>query len=636
MIMRLSLFSRLSLFFVTLLAAAPAVAQSTGGVFSPLDLPAPSSMRTAAGRPGPDYWQQRVDYTIEVSLDPASQVLRGKEIIRYQNNSPHPLPYLWLHVEQNMCAEGSVSNTLKQPPLMFLGSVFDYTCQGHVGGMTLRRVTVELAEAEYSVFGTTMRIDLARVLAPGEAVRLDIEWEFVIPPYGMARMGRDGTLYEIAQWYPRLAVYDDVSGWNHEPYIGAGEFYLEYGDFDVKITIPREYVVVATGELRNAPEVLTGEQRRRIARVLETGETLAIIAADEAGRPERTRPTTTGPMTWHFQAKDVRDFAFAASPEFRWDATSYDGKLIQTLYRPKATKWEEAIRMAYESIKYFSEQWYPYPYPHATTVEGLIEGMEYPMLTFVPDSPTREDLHWVLAHEFGHEWFPMLVGSNERLYPWMDEGFNVFIDLEGAARYFDGTPYGESIEWNPLALYPENAVAGKELPLSLPPAEQNNLFWAAYNKPALMLQLLRHEILGKERFDAAFRAYIDAWKNRHPTPSDFFRLMEDHAGMNLDWFWRNWVYTAARLDQAVVSLTAERSGETVLVLENKGEMVLPLELKVEFADGSSDVMRFPVEMWNQGPRFTYRFSATRAVRRVTIDPRERYPDSARANNTRAR
>jgi aminopeptidase N len=261
-------------------------------------------------------------------------------------------------------------------------------------------------------------------------------------------------------------------------------------------------------------------------------------------------------------------------------------------------------------------------------VEGPIQGMEYPMLTFVPNSPTREDLQWVLSHEFGHEWFPMVVGSNERLYPWMDEGFNTFIDLTGAARYFAGTPYGDSIEVHPLHLYRDHAVAGSEQPLMIRPVEGKDLFWTAYQKPALMLQILRHEVLGKERFDPAFRAYIRAWAYKHPSPADFFRIMRDASGMDLDWFWRDWIYTTARLDQAVDSLGTEK-----IFLSNRGTMTLPLEMDLTYQDGSTERVKLPVEMWNLGPRFAYPLKSGKTVTQVVLDPRQALPDVERGNNS---
>jgi hypothetical protein len=600
--------------------------------FRPLDLPAPNSYRNAAGRPGPDYWQQRVDYTIRASLDVEKHELEGFGTVRYTNHSPDTLTLLWVHLEQNMCAPNSVTNQLNQPPLLFLDSVFDFSCKGFEGGISIERLQAGGRDLPHAIYNTTMRVDLPEPLAPGATLSFEVDWRFTVPPYGGARMGRDGPLYEIAQWYPRVAVYDDVRGWNNEPYIGATEFYLEYGDFDVTLLLPVSYVAVATGELQNAEQVLTPTQQERLARARRSETPVAIIEESEAGNAGRTRPEGVGRLPWHFKATKVRDFAFAASPNFRWDAAGWNGVLVQALYRTSAKKWEEAVRMGVHAIKTFSEMWHPYPYPHATTVEGPIEGMEYPMLTFVPNNPRVEDLHWVLAHEFGHEWFPMLVGSNERLYPWMDEGFNTFMDLYVAASYYPGTPYGKSIEWNPLAIYPENAIPGDEQPLITRPVEQYNLFWTSYQKPALMLQLLRHEVLGLERFDAAFRAYIQTWANKHPTPADFFRIMRDVSGMDLDWFWRGWVMTAARLDQAVLGFEPRPDGGTHVILYNKADMVMPLELAVVYVDGSSQTFRLPVEMWNQGPRFTYRLPGTKPVRSVEIDPRRRMPDEDRTNN----
>jgi hypothetical protein len=289
--------------------------------------------------------------------------------------------------------------------------------------------------------------------------------------------------------------------------------------------------------------------------------------------------------------------------------------------------------MAVTAISFFSDQWYRYPYSHATTVEGPIEGMEYPMLTFVPDSPTREDLQWALSHEFGHEWFPMIVGSNERLYPWMDEGFNTFIDLGGAARYFAGTPYGDSIGVHALHLYPEHAVPGQEQPMITNPIQSRDLFWTGYQKPALMLQLLRLEVLGRERFDPAFREYIRTWAFRHPAPADFFRIMRDQSGMDLDWFWREWIYTTARLDQAVDSVGPRNGGGTNVYLSNRGAMVMPAELAITRADGSRSLVHLPVEMWNLGGEFTYRLPPGATVTRVEVDPRGALPDTDRRNNT---
>jgi hypothetical protein len=577
------------------------------------------------------YWQQRVDYRIDATLDVQRNELRGRETIHYVNNSPDTLNYLWLHVEQNICAPGSIASKLNQPPLVFQESAFDFSCKGFRGGLALQPVTSAGKTLRTMVDGTIMRVDLASPLAPKSTVDLEIGWSFLVPPYGAGRMGTDGPLYQMAQWYPRLAVYDDVRGWNHEPYIGAGEFYLEYGHFDVTLNVPANYIVAATGRLLNPEQVLTATQRERLARALRSDTPIAVITAGEVGQPS-SRPTTTGTLTWRFSADNVRDFAFGAAPNWRWDASGYDGILINTLYRSSAPLWTESNRMGRAAIKHFSEQWFRYPYPHATTVEGPIEGMEYPMLTFVPKGTSREDLHWVLSHEFGHEWFPMVVGSNERLYPWMDEGFNTFIDIEGAEQYFAGTTYADTVRLTPLHLHPAHSRPGDEQPLISRPIEVRDLFWGGYRKPALMLQLLRFEVLGRERFDAALREYTRVWAFKHPTPADFFRMMRDASGVELDWFWRGWIYTTARLDQAVDAITAGDNNTWSVRLSNRGQMVMPAELRLTFADGTSETVKLPVDMWNFGNTFVYRVPGNRRVVGAQLDPRGVYPDTDRSNN----
>lgn len=607
--------------------------------FRPLALPAPNDVRTGAGRPGVHYWQQQVNYFLNGALDPQKNEVRGRETIHYVNKSPDALPYLWMFVEQNLCTPNSITNILNQPPLVFLNSSFDFSCQGFAGGLTLDNFTIGGAKPKYTIYGTTMRVDLASPLASGASIDLELQWHFGVPEQGGGRMGHDGSLYEIAQWYPRMCVYDDVHGWNHEPYIGAGEFYLEYGNFDVRLTVPREYIVAATGDLKNADSVLTPTQRARLTAARASATPVAIITREEASNLAMTRPGvptpapgSLRPLTWHFHADSVRDFAFAAGPGMQWDASGYNNILIESLYRPKADKWGEVNRMGREAIKFFSEQWFPYPYSHATTIEGPIEGMEYPMLTFTPNSPTREEQQWVIAHEFGHEWFPMVVGSNERLYPWMDEGFNTFIDLGNAAKYFGGTRYGDTIEVHPLHLYADHAKPGDEQPLIENPTEVRDLFWGGYQKPALMMQMLRGEVLGRDRFDNAFREYIRTWAFKHPTPADFFRLMRDNAGMDLDWFWRDWIYTTSRLDQSIDSVSARPDGGSNIYLSNRQTMVMPATLSLNFEDGALSVVRLPVEMWNLGDHFVYQVPQKTRVTSAVLDPNKALPDIDRANN----
>jgi hypothetical protein len=615
-----------SLIAQELRVATPASAGWAGpSPFRQLDLPAPSALRTGAGRPGPGYWQQRVDYTIRARLDVTTHVLEGSERISYVNNSPGRLDYLWLQLDGNICGPESVAKLIQLPPLVFGDGVFDFTCSG--SGVRVSRVESAGRPLSFKIHDTTMRIDLPTAIEPGGELEFEIDWSWEIPDQGFARMGRDGTLYQVAAWYPRLMVYDDLSGWNIEPFIGPGEFYLEYGDFDVELSVPASYLVTATGELLNPEDVLTAEQRSRLARARSSEAPVAVVTAEEARANAERSPS--GTRTWHFRAEDVRDFAFAAAPDFRWDATYWDGILIQTFYRPEALPWEEAIRMSHQTIRYYSERMARYPYPHATTVEGPIGGMEYPMITFVPSTEVREDLYFVLTHEFGHEWFPMMVGSNERVHVWMDEGFNTFNNIGAVKDYFAGQPYADTVVTHLHNLHAIHSVPGKEQPISLPPAEQRDLYWTAYQKPALMMHLLRTEVLGEERFDRAFAEYVAAWTGKHPSPADFFHMMEDGSGMDLDWFWRGWLYSTSRLDQAISDVSEEADGSAIHI-HSLGAMVMPAELRISWADGSTETVHLPVEMWYQGPKFVYR--ARGRVTAAEVDPRGVYPDDDRENN----
>ena len=536
-----------------------------------------------------------------------------------------------MQIEQNIFAANSITYQLNQPPLMFAGgAVFDFTGKGFIGGITIDKLTAGGRPPNRTEYGTMMRVELPSPLRPDSAVTVDVDWHFTVPPYGGGRMGRVGSrFYEIGQWYPRLVVYDDVHGWNPLPYIGAGEFYLEYGDFDVSLTLPAGFLVAATGTLVNPGAVWTAEQRARLARARTSPERVQIITKAEA--TDNGQRTTPGTKTWRYTAGNVRDFAWAAGPDLRWDASGWNGILIETYYHPNAAPWEEANKMARYTIQHFSETWGQYPWPHATTVEGLIEGMEYPMITFVPSIEKREDQYWVLMHEFGHEWFPMMVGSDERRYPWMDEGFNTFIDYGAAEGYFQGTTYGDTVRRELLSDYQVSAQPGHEQPLIDKPVEQRDLAWAAYQKPALMLTLLRDAVLGRETFERAMREYVRRWKFKHPQPADFFRTIENVSGRDLDWFWREWVFTTARLDQAIDSVTT-RSDSAYIFLSNRAQMVMPVTLELRLADGSSERRQLPIEMWNLGDRFTARVATPKALVGVVLDPAGIYPDINRANN----
>ncbi len=538
-------------------AALPALPPQGGDTspFRRLDLPAPSSSRTGAGAPGPGYWQQRVDYVIRAMLDTAKHTLAGRETIRYSNRSPDTLRYVWIQLDQNIYRTDSRGSVMNPPGARFAGA-------GFVGGYVIDELTAVRRSAgggrpdtkvplATTLNGTVMRLDLDRPLAPGAAATFEIAYHFQIPEHGSDRMGREqfpeGWLYTLGQWYPRLAVYDDVRGWNTEQYLGQGEFYLEYGDFDVAITVPRSFVVVATGTLLNAVEVLTTAERARLAQALRSDSTVPIIAKTEVGQPS-TRPLGRGPtLTWHFSAKNVRDVAWAAAPNFIWDASGWEGILIQSLYPPEANAdWQNSTAYSRHTIRHYSEKWLHYPYPVATNVAGPVGGMEYPMIVFCGDRSGGRGLFSVTTHELGHQWFPMIVGSNERLYAWMDEGFNTFINIYSGMTYYHDTleGRGEARQWARFA------ATGRDEASMLPPDRVDGplLGQAAYNKPATGLYLLRqHIVADTARFDAAFREYIRRWAFKHPTPADFFRSMEDGLGEDLSWFWRGWFYTTRTL-----------------------------------------------------------------------------------------
>ena len=601
--------------------------------FRALPLPPPTAVRGASGAPGRGYWQQRADYTLEATLDTATNVLRGRGRIYYVNRSPDALPFVWVQLDQNLFAPGSVSSTLNQPPLLFAGGVvFDFSGKGFVGGITIDRFATAGRPLTTKVYGTMMRVELAQPLAPGLGITFDVAWHFPIPPYGGGRMGRVGSrFYELGQWYPRMAVYDDVHGWNTLPFLGAGEFYLEYGDFDVSLTVPAGFVVTATGALANPTVVRSAQERARLSRAFTTpGQVVSVITRQEAAA-NATRKVP-GTRTWRFTASNVRDFAWAAGSGLRWDASTWEGILVQTFYHADATPLEEANTMLKFALRQFSNTLGQYPWPQISAVEGLVEGMEYPMVIFCPSLQKREDQFWILTHELGHEWFPMQAGSDERRYPWMDEGFNTFADYDIAEQFFKGSAYGDTVRRELLTAYTVNATPGNEQPMITKPDEVRQLYWNAYQKPALMLSILRDAVVGRDEFNRAFREYHRRWKGKHPQPADFFRSLSDATGRDLDWFWRNWIYTTARLDQAVDEVRRE-GDSTFIVLSNRGQMVLPVQLELRYGDGTTERRDLPVEMWALGSKFRYRIAGPKQVVGVVIDPRRVYPDIARDNNS---
>ncbi|HEY0777308.1 MAG TPA: M1 family metallopeptidase, partial [Gemmatirosa sp.] len=481
-------------------------------IFAPLnEVAPPNAFRDASGAPGARYWQNRADYDIRATLDTGAKTLAGELRLRYTNHSPDTLRFVWMQVEQNAFTDSSL-NAYVYPQASRFGA------RGFEGGDVVTRfdqVTQGGARRALStrVAGTVMKVDLAEPLAPGRQTTFDVAWHFRIPEHGADRMGREGSLYELAQWYPRVCVYDDVRGWNVEPYLGQGEFYLEYGDFTYAVTLPAGYVVAGTGTLENPRDVLTPAEIGRLARAHTSATPVAITTLDEL-RSGAARPRTSGTLTWRFAAHNVRDVAWTASPEYLWDASSWEGILAQAYYRPSAAElWRDAADQSRMSIQEYSERWYRYPYPQISAVEGPVSGMEYPMLAMEARSSDKYDLYNVVTHEIGHNWFPMIVGSNERVHMWQDEGFNTFINLFSEARRYPERGDQLKRAAQERAEVQGAMAAGFDRPVDVPPDRINPqlLGLAAYVKPSVALQTLRQEILGPAAFDDAFRTYIRRW-----------------------------------------------------------------------------------------------------------------------------
>jgi hypothetical protein len=589
--------------------------------------PGPNEYRSASGEPGPSYWQQRADYAIAATLDTAAKRVSGTVRIRYTNNSPDTLRFVWLQLDQNLYRPGS-----KGSVLFPAGS--RWGVRGFEGGYALSQTTVDGTDVQPHVDDTMMRLDLPRPLAPrGAQLVISLTFSFTVPEHGSDRMGRDGTLYEMAQWYPRMAVYDDVRGWNTDPYLGQGEFYLEYGDIDYAITAPAGYTIAGSGVLQNPDDVLTVAQRDRLAAAAKSAEQVPIISRSEAvARP------TSGTKTWRFRAERVRDVAWAGAPDFRWDATSWNGVLCQAFFQQERTKgaWDKGAEMTQWTIRTYSELWYPYPYPQATSVAGPIAGMEYPMFVMVEYGSNGDpnSVFGTIDHEHGHEWFPMLVGSNERRYAWQDEGFNTFINAFSNERRYPGTSaYEENVSaWRHVA------TAGIESPLMTAPDQIDPaaLGAIAYEKPAVALLTLRNHVLGPATFDRAFREYTRRWAFKHPTPGDFFRTMENVSGQDLGWFWRGWWYSTAKLDLALVNVETRDEGAArtvTLEIARRTEMIFPPAVRLKYADGSTEDLHFPVNVWTHGASVSLTAPARGRVVGARLWPDSSVPDWNAANDS---
>ena len=604
--------------------------------------------RSESGAPGPAYWQQRVSYRIRAELDPATAEIRGSERIVYHNRAPHALPSLVLNLYQNVFAPGVPRN--RYVPVT--GGVM--LSRVAVGGEPLAehpvsriRVTGEpaaTAPVGYAVQGTLARLRLPHPLAPGDSLVLEIDWSHRVPPAPSFRTGWEdalgGRAFQVAQWYPQIAVYDDVDGWDATPYLGDGEFYLEYGDFDVALTLPAGWIVGATGTLLNPEEVLTPTTLERLAGAARSDTTVRVVSGSDLSLSPATLAGANGKLTWRFRAENVRDFAFATSDRYVWDATlalvPAEGGgtrpiVVHALYRSGAPHWTNAARYGRHAIELLSRRLPSVLVGEMVIAEGPIGGMEYPGLAFIGRPGTEESLYGVIAHEVAvHQWFPMLVGQNEAAYAWMDEGLTTYYEAVAYDDYFR-TDDGHAAD---LAAYLAVAGAETEVPLSrhtdlVTPYGARTV--AAYSKPGILMRSLR-SVVGEETFDRAMRVYVAEWMRRHPTPWDFYATFEREAGRDLDWFFTPWWTGTGVLDHAIESVAPADGGVRVTVAD-RGEIRMPARVMATLPDGRSVRAEIPVESWLSGARTATVLLPTRGLPvRVELDPERAFPDVERGND----
>ena len=559
-------------------------------------LPTPNAFRTASGAPGPEYWQNRADHRIEVRLDDEGHRIEGFEEVVYSNESPDTLTYLWMQLEPNRYAKGSQALLSDSGPDLRqeqgVGFLRELEANRNwTGGVTIESVDDAAGDPlPHTIVGTMMRIDLPKPLGPGQTIEFSIRWHH---PMREKRQGRGRSLYEwfpedgnalylVSKWFPRMCAYTDATGWQHKQFLGRGEFTLEFGDYEVAIDVPETYVVAATGELENADEVLTVAQRERLAQARDADRPIHVVSPEEAlaneARDRELRDAgTRGRRTWRFAAENVRDFAWAASPKFIWDAfgvavpgrddpESGERSTMCMSFWPSAAEplWSQySTQSVAHGIEVYSDVAYPYPYPTAISVNGPVGGMEYPMITFNGPRPekdgtwsegTQKGLVKVIIHEVGHFWFPMIINSDERQWTWMDEGLNTFVQRLAERRWDERWTRGRG---EPQAIVPF-MISEDQRPIMTNSESVIQFGNNAYAKPAAALNILRETVMGRELFDFAFREYCRRWAFKRPMPADFFRTMEDASGVDLDWFWRGWFYSTEHVDVGIEKVTAFR------------------------------------------------------------------------------
>lgn len=681
-------------------------------------LPTPNTYRTASGAPGKDYWQQRADYKIELTLDDVKQQIEGTEAITYFNQSPDPLDYLWLQLDQNFRAQDSetplvteyfMKDSVSAKELFTIHNNFD-------GGFRIDKVLDEAGQPlAYFINKTMMRINLEQPLLPGAQMTFQVDWHYKINDR-MSLGGRSGYeyfpkddnySYTIAQFYPRMAVYDDVEGWQNKQFLGRGEFALSFGNFEVAMTVPEDFIVGATGTLQNPKDVLTSKEQLRFEKAKHSFEDPVIIVTQEEAIQKEAHKKR-GKATWTFKADSVRDFAFAASRKYIWDAMAVDlngKKSLAMSYYPKEGNplWEShSTRAVRQTLITYSRHTIDYPYPVAISVHAASVGMEYPMICFnfgrpEADGTYTDETKWrmisVIIHEVGHNFFPMIINSDERQWTWMDEGLDSFVQSIATKEYDADFPVGRGA---PEQIIPYMSGEQGLLRPIMTNSEQILQFGNnAYAKPATALSILRETVMGPELFDYAFKKYAERWAFKSPSPADFFRTMEDASAIDLDWFWRGWFYTTDYVDIGVEEVKHYRmqteeeglekrqiSGEDKKLnteqkrfteevntfvfknteakeyrefknkfneieikegfadqnfyevkLANKGGLVMPVIIEWSYADGSTEREKLPAEIWRKNEKeVTKVFVKSKEVVGIVIDPNKETADADTGNN----
>jgi len=604
-----------------------------------------TTTRSASGKPGAEYWQNRADYQLTAKLNEETNEIVGTDVITYTNNSPDSMSFLWMYLDQNLFETNSRGNAV----IPITGSRNGAQGQIFDGGQKIKSVKIfkgsKGIDAKYLITDTRMQVFLPEELkAKGGSVKIKIEFSYISPNEGSDRTGvletENGKIFTIAQWYPRMCVYDDIRGWNTNPYLGASEFYLEYGNFDINITAPANHIVVCSGELLNSKEVYSSEEQKRLEKAKQSDETVIIRSAEEVNKLKNVSSNTT--KTWHFKLTNARDVSWASSAAFILDGARINlpsGKksLALSVYPVESAgndAWGRSTEYVKHSIENYSKRWLEYTYPVATNVAGNEGGMEYPGIVFCGWESKGQSLWGVTDHEFGHNWFPMIVGSNERLYGWMDEGFNTFINSLSSVDFNNGE-YKEGPD--DLHQRAEMLTNSKlETIMSSPDnMKEANIGVLCYFKPSMGLVILREQVLGEERFDLAFKTYVERWAFKHPAPDDFFRTMENVAGEDLGWFWRGWFQYNWRLDQGINSIKYIKNDPKngiVITIENFEKMVMPVILEIKTKSGKIDRVKLPVEIWQRNVEWSFKHNSTEEIESITLDPDHVFPDSNEANN----